>query len=57
MIGWSAVAISAVVLVTTAVSLDNFGQMSNFLWLPWIVGTSSHWPGDRAEAPAEVALA
>ena len=58
-IGWSAVAISAVVLVTTAVSLDNFGQMSNFLWLAWIVGTSIALArGRRSEAPAaEVALA
>ena len=58
-IGWSAVAISAVVLVTTAVSLDNFGQMSNFLWLAWIVGTSIALArGQRSEAPAaEVALA
>jgi hypothetical protein len=39
-IGWSAVAIAAVILLTTAVSLDNLGQMSNFLWLVWIVVTS-----------------
>jgi hypothetical protein len=58
-IGWSAVGISLVVLVTTAVSLDNLGQMSNLLWLLWIAGTSvSLARGARAEAAqAEVALA
>jgi hypothetical protein len=58
-IGWSAVGISLVVLVTTAVSLDNLGQMSNLLWLAWVAGTSvSLARGVRAEAaPAEVALA
>jgi hypothetical protein len=58
-IGWSAVGISLVVLVTTAVSLDNLGQMSNLLWLAWIVGTSvSLARGVRPEAAqAEVALA
>jgi hypothetical protein len=46
-------------LVTTAVSLDNLGQMSNLLWLFWIVGTSvSLARGSRTEAaPAKVALA
>jgi hypothetical protein len=39
-IAWSAIGISIVTLVTTAVSLDNLGQMSNLLWLIWIVGTS-----------------
>jgi hypothetical protein len=58
-IGWSAVGISLVVLVTTAVSLDNLGQMSKLLWLLWIAGTSvSLARGARAEAAqAEVALA
>jgi hypothetical protein len=58
-IGWSAIGISLVVLVTTAVSLDNLGQMSNLLWLFWIVGTSvSLARGSRTEAaPAKVALA
>jgi hypothetical protein len=58
-IGWSAIGISLAVLVTTAVSLDNLGQMSNFLWLLWIVGTSvSLARGSRTgAAPAEVALA
>jgi hypothetical protein len=58
-IGWSAIGVSLVVLVTTAVSLDNLGQMSNLLWLAWIVGTSASLArGVRAEAAqAEVALA
>lgn len=57
--GWSAIGISLVVLVTTAVSFDDFGQMSNLLWLLWIAGTSvSLARGARAEAAqAEVALA
>jgi hypothetical protein len=58
-IGWSAIIISLVLLATTAVSLDNLGQMSNFLWLLWIVGTSVSLTRDsRTEAtPAQVALA
>jgi hypothetical protein len=58
-IGWSAIGISLVVLVTTAVSLDNLGQMSNLLWLGWVAGTSVALArGVRAEATqAEVALA
>jgi hypothetical protein len=58
-IGWSAIGISFVVLVTTAVSLDNLGQMSNLLWLAWVAGTSVALArGVRAEATqAEVALA
>lgn len=58
-IGWSAVGIAAVVLVTTAVSLDNFGQMSNMLWLIWVAGTSIALARPRgAEAAAtDVALA
>jgi hypothetical protein len=39
-VGWSAVAVASIILVTTAVSLDNLGQMSNMLWLFWIIGTS-----------------
>jgi hypothetical protein len=39
-VGWSGVAIAAIILVTTAVSMDNLGQMSNMLWLFWIIGTS-----------------
>ena len=58
-IGWSAIGISLVTLVTTAVSLDNFGQMSNMLWLVWIVGTSvSLARSTRTEAAQpEMALA
>jgi hypothetical protein len=45
--------------VTTAVSLDNLGQMSNLLWLAWVAGTSVALArGVRAEATqAEVVLA
>ncbi len=40
MVGVSAIGVSLVILATTAASLDNLGQMSNFLWLLWIIGTS-----------------
>ena len=40
MLGWTAVATAAITLVTTAVSLDNLGQMANVLWLAWVVGAS-----------------
>ncbi len=58
-VGWSAIGIAFVVLVTTAVSLDNFGQMANFLWLLWIIGTSVALARtSRTEAPVpEMALA
>jgi hypothetical protein len=39
-LGRSALAIAVIQLVTTAVSVDNFGQMSFTLWLVWIVGAS-----------------
>jgi hypothetical protein len=59
MIGWSAIGVSLLILVTTAVSLDNLGQMSNLLWLFWIVAASvSLARGSDAKAvQAEVALA
>jgi hypothetical protein len=59
-IGWSAVCIAVVILVTTAVSLDNLGQMSNLLWLIWIAGTAIGLarPGRvEATAAADAALA
>jgi hypothetical protein len=58
-VGWTAVGIAAVILVTSAVSLDNFGQMSNVLWLLWVAGTSVALArGPQAEqAPAGIALA
>jgi hypothetical protein len=58
-IGWSAVCIAVVVLVTSAVSLDNLGQMSNMLWLIWIAGTSIALArsGNVEVTPAEVAVA
>jgi hypothetical protein len=59
MIGWSAIGVSLLTLVTTAVSLDNLGQMSNLLWLLWIVVTSVSLArgSDAKAAQAEVALA
>jgi hypothetical protein len=39
-LGWSAIGTAATILVLTAVSLDNLGQLSNVLWLIWIVGAS-----------------
>ena len=39
-LGRSAIAVAVIQLVTTAVSLDNLGQMSFTLWLVWIVGAS-----------------
>jgi hypothetical protein len=40
LLGWSAVAVASVTLLMTAVSLDNLGQMTNMLWLLWIVCAS-----------------
>jgi len=58
-IGWSAVAVTVAILVTSAVSLDDLGQMSNMLWLLWIAGTSVALARIPAEehATVEVALA
>jgi hypothetical protein len=58
-IGWSAIGIAAVILVTTAVSLDNLGQMSNMLWLIWITGTGIALAraGKPETASADVVLA
>jgi hypothetical protein len=39
-LGRSAVAIAAIQLVATAVSVDNLGQMTFFLWLIWIACAS-----------------
>jgi hypothetical protein len=39
-LGGSAIAIAAIMLVTTASSLDNIGQMAFMLWLAWIVFAS-----------------
>ena len=40
LLGWSAIAVAAITLVTTATSFDNLGQMANLLWLAWIVAAS-----------------
>ena len=47
MLGWSALAVAGITLVMTAVSLDNLGQMTNMLWLVWIVGASIALARDR----------
>jgi hypothetical protein len=39
-IGWSALTIAAITLITTAADPNNLGQMSNMLALIWIAGTS-----------------
>jgi hypothetical protein len=39
-LGWSAIAVAALVLVLTPISLDNLAQLANFVWLLWIVGAS-----------------
>ena len=53
-LGWSAIATAATTLLLTAVSLDNLGQMANFLWLIWIVWASINLA--RHKHPAEAAL-
>lgn len=40
LLGWSAIAVAVITLVTTAASFDNLGQLANMLWLAWIVGAS-----------------
>jgi hypothetical protein len=53
MLGGSAIAIAAIMLVTTATSLDNIGQMAFTLWLVWIVFASLALArGKRASAEA-----
>ena len=39
-LGWSAIAVAAILLIVTPASLDNVAQMANFLWLIWIVAAS-----------------
>ena len=58
-VGWSGICVAVIILVTSAVSLDNLGQLSNLLWLIWIIGTSISLARERGvEAPAaSVALA
>jgi hypothetical protein len=58
-LGWSAIAVAAIILVTTAVSLDTLGQFSNLLWLVWIIGASVSLARSGSAEPvaAEIALA
>lgn len=58
-LGWSAIAVAGITLITTAVSLDNLGQLSNLLWLLWIIGASASLARSGSAEPvaAEVALA
>jgi hypothetical protein len=39
-LGWSAVGIALITLTTTAVSVNNLGQLSDLLWLAWIIFAS-----------------
>jgi hypothetical protein len=58
LLGWSALAVAAIILTTTAASLDNIGQMSNLLWLVWIVGASISLAREQVASPlASVAVA
>ena len=57
MLGWSAIAIAAIQLVTTAVSVDNLGQMANILWLAWIVAASVALARRRVSRVGAVAVA
>jgi hypothetical protein len=52
-LGWSAIAVAAIVLVLIPLSLDNLAQMANFLWLLWIVAASVALAG---RAPARVGV-
>jgi hypothetical protein len=40
LLGWSAIAVAVITLLTTATSFDNLGQLANSLWLAWIVAAS-----------------
>jgi len=54
-IGWSAIAVAAIVVVATPTSVDGIAQLANFLWLIWIVGTSvalGRAPSDRVSVVA-----
>jgi hypothetical protein len=52
-LGRSAIAVAAIQLVLTAVSVDNLGQMTFLLWLAWIVGASITLArGERAPTTA-----
>jgi hypothetical protein len=39
-LGWSGIAVAGIVLVVTPISVDGIAQMTNFLWLIWIVAAS-----------------
>lgn len=52
-LGWSAIAVAAIVLVLTPASLDNLAQLANLLWLAWIVAASVAL-GRRRGAPIGV---
>ena len=56
-LGGSAFAIAAIMLVTTASSLDNIGQMAFMLWLAWIVFASLTLARARRVSAEAVALA
>ena len=52
-LGRSAIGTAVITLLLTATSVDNLGQMANFLWLIWVVWASiSLARGERAPARA-----
>jgi hypothetical protein len=56
-LGWSAIAVAAIVLVLIPVSLDNLAQMANLLWLLWIVAASVALAGRGPERLGVIAPA
>ena len=56
-LGWSAVAIASIILVVTPISLDNLAQMTNLLWLAWIVAASVALARQRPSRVGVVAAA
>jgi hypothetical protein len=53
-LGWSAIGVALITLVTTAISFNNLGQMSGMLWFAWIIYASIALArGERA--PSRVA--
>ena len=54
-LGWSAIGIALVTLVATALSFNNFGQMSGMFWLAWTVYASVRSPAESARHARSVA--
>jgi hypothetical protein len=56
-LGWSAVAIASIIVVVTPISVDNLAQMTNMLWLAWIVAASVALARRRSSRVGAVAAA